>query len=114
MGVVCEVWKRRVLISREVRYFVSSLYASSVSAERFLELVAGHWQVENRLHLVKDRWWDEDKHVFRRPGLGVIWSALTSCAVSLLHSWKDAKEKITKAALDAAHHPLKLLKLLGF
>jgi predicted transposase YbfD/YdcC len=106
---VCEVWKIRVLISREVRYFVSSLDASSVSAERFIELVAGHWQVENCLHLVKDRWRGEDKHVFHRSGLGEIWSALTSCVVSLLHSWKDVKEKITKAALNVAHKPLKLL-----
>jgi hypothetical protein len=70
--------------------------------------------VENRLHLLKDRWWDEDKHVFRRPGLGEIWSALTSCALSLLYSWKETKEKITRVAIDAAQQPRKFLKILGF
>ncbi|MCL2744364.1 MAG: hypothetical protein FWE67_10985 [Planctomycetaceae bacterium] len=39
-------------------------------SRRFLELATGHWQVENRLHLVKDRWWDEDKHALFRPGVG--------------------------------------------
>ncbi|MDR0869354.1 MAG: hypothetical protein LBN39_01030 [Planctomycetaceae bacterium] len=63
---------------------------------------------------MKDRWRDEDKHVFRRSGLGEIRSALTSCALSLLSFWKDAKDKITKVALNTAHQPLKFLKTLGF
>jgi len=65
------------LRSCEKRYFISSLDASVVSSERFLELVRGHWQIENRLHLIKDRWWDDDRHVLFRPGLGEVWSALT-------------------------------------
>ncbi|MDR0870422.1 MAG: hypothetical protein LBN39_06475 [Planctomycetaceae bacterium] len=36
-----ESFHQGVLISREVRYFVSLLDASQVSAERFLELVGG-------------------------------------------------------------------------
>ena len=44
------------------RYFMGSLGASKVSPKRFLELVQGDWQVENRLPLIKDRWWDEDTH----------------------------------------------------
>jgi len=70
---------------------VSSLDASLVSAERFLVLVCGHWQVESRLHLMKDRWWDEDIHVLFRPGLGEIWSSLTSLAVSLLWWGREGK-----------------------
>jgi len=75
-----EVKKDGKVISCTKRYFVSSLEASSVSAERFLEWVCGHWQVESRLHLIKDRWWDEDKHALFRPGLGEIGSALTDLA----------------------------------
>jgi hypothetical protein len=53
---VREVWRGKRRLSFERRYFVSSLDASQVSLERFLELVCGHGQVENRLHLIKDRW----------------------------------------------------------
>ena len=78
------------------RYFVSSLDAAQMSAERFLELSCRHWQIENRLHLIKDRWWDEDKHVLFRPGLGEIWSALTDLALSLLWAWGRREKPLRK------------------
>jgi hypothetical protein len=43
---VREVWKDgKLLYPPKKRYFISSLDASQVSPERFLELVQGHWQV---------------------------------------------------------------------
>jgi len=111
---VREVWKGKQRQSCELRYFISSLDASAVSAERFLELARGHWQVESCLHLVKDRWWDEDKHVLFRPGLGEIWSAMTSLALSLLWSWGGKSKAVTKKAMWVDYKPKKFLKLLGF
>jgi len=111
---VREVWRGKKLLSSTKRYFVSSLNASSVSAERFLELVCGHWQVENRLHLIKDRWWDEDKHALFRPGLGEIWSAMTDLALSLLWSWGEKGKAVTKKALAVAMQPLTYLKKMGY
>ena len=111
---VREVWKGETRLSSAKRYFASSLDASVVSAERFLELVRGHWQVENRLHLVKDRWWDEDKHVLFRPGLGEIWSVLTDLAVSLLSSCGEKGRAITKKAMDVTMKPLQFLKIWGY
>ena len=111
---VREVWKGKERVSCTPRYFVSSLDASSVSAERFLELVSGHWQVENRLHLVKDRWWEEDKHALFRPGLGEIWSALTDLALSLLWSWGERGVPVTRKAMRVAHSPGGLLENCGF
>jgi len=96
------------------RYFVSSLDATMVTAERFLILSMGHWQVENRLHLVKDRWWDEDKHVLTRPGLGEIWSVLTDLALSLLWSWGQKGKPTTKKAMGVAMQPLDYLKCIGY
>jgi len=109
-----EVWRGKQRQSSEVRYFISSLDASAVRAKRFLELATGHWQVENRLHLVKDRWWDEDKHALFRPGLGEIWSAMTSLALTLLRSWGDKTKAVTKKAIGIANKPKKFLNLLGF
>jgi predicted transposase YbfD/YdcC len=111
---VREVWKDGKLISRQQRYFISSLDASQVSPERFLALVQGHWQVENRLHLIKDRWWDEDKHALFRPGLGEMWSALTSLALSLLRVFGEQGKSITLLALQIAMQPLASLEKMGY
>ena len=45
------------------RYFISSLDADKVSAKEFQAYILGHWEVENCLHMVKDRDSGEDKHV---------------------------------------------------
>ena len=111
---VREVWKDRKLISRQQRYFISSLDASKVSPERFLALVQGHWQVENRLHLLKDRWWDEDKHALFRPGLGEMWSALTNLALSLLRLYGEKGKAITMLALKIALQPLATIEKWGY
>jgi predicted transposase YbfD/YdcC len=111
---VREVWKDEKRLSFTRRYFVSSLDARVVSPERFLALSCGHWQVENRLHLVKDRWWDEDKHALFRPGLGEIWSALTDLAVSLLWSVGEAGKPVTKKAMAIAMKPLRFLEKCGY
>ena len=109
-----EVWKERQLLSCEKRYFVSSLDAQVVLPERFLELVQGHWQIENRLHLIKDRWWDDDRQVLFRPGLGEIWSALTDLALSLLRSVGEKGKTMPRRAMQVAQKPLSYLKMMGY
>lgn len=37
--------------------------------EQLLASVRRHWQVENSVFFLKDRWWDEDRHWTRRAGL---------------------------------------------
>ena len=68
----------------QTRYFATSVDPSAVSAAGLLRLVRGHWSVENNLHHEKDRWWDEDRHVCRRPGLAERFTTLLSAAVSVL------------------------------
>jgi predicted transposase YbfD/YdcC len=68
----------------ETRYFATSLNPNAVSAAQLLRLVRGHWSVENNLHFEKDRWWDEDRHMCRRPGLAERFTTLLSAAVSAL------------------------------
>ena len=48
--------------SLETRYFVSSLNPDVVSAKEFQAYIRGHWEVENCLHMLKDRDGSEDKH----------------------------------------------------
>ena len=64
--------------------------------------------------MVKDRWWDEDKHTLVRLGLGEIWSALTDLAVSLLGTWGEKRMPTTKKAMAVALKPREYIEKLGF
>ena len=45
----------------EIVYGVTSLDAEEASAARLLELNRGHWEIENRVHYVRDVSFDEDR-----------------------------------------------------
>lgn len=70
--------------SHETRYFVGSPSAGEVTAPQLMRGVRGHWSVENRLHFVKDRWWDEDRQWSTRPGLAERLAALRDAALAAL------------------------------
>lgn len=79
-----------------------------------LKYVRGHWQVENSLHFVKDRWWDEDRHWQRRPGLAPRLAALTNAALTLLRLALKTNQRPMRAYADElCWNPLRALKLLG-
>jgi len=44
------------------RYFIASVDPSTICAADLLAAVRNHWQVENSVFFIKDRWWDEDRH----------------------------------------------------
>ena len=112
--VDCEVWSpEKVLLSRDTRYFLSSLDPDTVTPKDLSRLVRGHWQVENSLHLLKDRWWDEDKHYLKRPGLGETFAVLRNAALSVLRLVQKKGEPITQTAEEFLHQPKKALKLIG-
>ncbi len=107
LRVDCESRPRGGEPTVETRYFASSLDPSRVTAGRLRELVRGHWQVENSLHFVKDRWWDEDRHVCRRPGLAAGFTALLSAALSVLRvTGCQAAEGAMRGAADALNQDI--------
>jgi hypothetical protein len=73
-----------VLTAQETRYFACSLDPGTVAPAELLALVRGHWSVENQLHHIKDRWWDEDRHYLSRPGLAERYAVLTGAALAVL------------------------------
>jgi hypothetical protein len=86
----------------ETRYFAGSLDAARVGPGGLLDRVRGHWQVENSLHYEKDRWWDEDRHVCRRPGLAAGFTVLLSAALTVLRAAGcDLIEGSLRGAADA-------------
>jgi len=79
-----EITKAGSMIAQESRYLIASLGGDEVSPARLMELVRGHWSVENGLHFIKDRWWDEDRQWSIRPGLAERLAMLRDSALTAL------------------------------
>ncbi len=100
--VDCETRPRAGGATTETRYFACSLDTGRVTPARLLGLVRGHGQVENCLHYEKDRWWDEDRHVCRRPGLAAGFTTLLTAALTAPRATgRDAAEGSMRGAADA-------------
>jgi len=84
-----------------------------LSSRRKISSTIADWQVENCLHLVKDRWWDEDKHYMKRPGLGTAFAVLLNAALSVLRWVQKPGEPLTQTAENFLHAPKKTLHCIG-
>lgn len=84
LRVDSEIKKPGVEPGLETRYFVASLGADEASPKRLMSAVRGHWGVENGLHFIKDRWWDEDRQWSTRPGLAEQLAALRDGALAAI------------------------------
>lgn len=102
------------ILVHERRYYVTSLDPSSISAMGLLRLIRGHWQVENCLHFVKDRWWDEDRHWTSRPGLAAAFASLTNAAISVLRLLPDPEPILRAKTEKFQWNPNHAVKQLGF
>jgi hypothetical protein len=69
---------------------------------------------ENCLHFVKDRWWDEDRHYTKRPGLAEAFAALTNAALGVLRLIHKAAQPLRAVAETIHLDPLTVLHRLGF
>ena len=70
--------------------------------------------VENCLHFIKDRWWDEDRHYTKRPGLAEVFASLTNAALSVLRLIHIAEQPLRATAERTQWRPHTLLHRLGF
>ena len=70
-----------------------------------------HWSVENSLHHVKDRSWDEDVHTLRRPGLGEVYATLVNTALKPC-AWKDGFPSDVHAAAKTCFRPMQTIARL--
>lgn len=80
--VVRITWKGRT-ISREERYGITSAPPSAASAKRLLEVVRGHWQIENGLHYRRDVTLEEDASQVRMGQAPHILACLNNAVCGL-------------------------------
>jgi len=95
----------------EVLYSITSLTPSAADPARLLELHRGHWSIENKLHYVRDRTYDEDRSQVRKHGAPQVMASLRNLAISLL---RLARASNIAAALRSCARKVRLtLRLLG-
>ena len=113
LRVDSEITRAGARAALETRYLITSLGADEVSPQRLMGLVRGHWGVENGLHFIKDRWWDEDRQWSIRPGLAERLAALRDGALAALRLIPGLPEDLPIRA-RADHLGRKLRKALKF
>ena len=72
------------------------------------------WRVENSLHHVKDRSWDEDVHTLRRPGLGEVYATLVNTGLNALRpeEWFPLRMSMPLRAKSCAFRPAQTMARL--
>jgi predicted transposase YbfD/YdcC len=108
---------RHVLIQKtgqervEVVYGVTSLTSERVTPGRVLDLVRGHWSIENKSHWVRDVTFDEDRSQVRCGSIPQVMAALRNTAIGLLR-WAG-HTNIAAACRRLAAQPAQALALIG-
>jgi predicted transposase YbfD/YdcC len=72
--------------------------------------VRSHWEIENRLHWVRDVTYQEDKSLIRTGNAAHLMASLRNLAISLLRL--DGNANIAAATRHHARDPQRTLKLL--
>ncbi|HUS17278.1 MAG TPA: ISAs1 family transposase [Chloroflexia bacterium] len=99
-------------VRTEVVYLITSLSPEEASPERLLALNRGHWEIENRLHWVRDVTFGEDLSQIRKGAGPRMMATLRNLAISLLRLYRKASG-IAEALRNLAAQPHLALGLLG-
>ncbi len=67
----------------EVVCGVTSLTSEKADAARLLELNRGHWQIENRVHYVRDVTFDEDRSQVRNRSGAHMMASIRNLVISI-------------------------------
>jgi predicted transposase YbfD/YdcC len=95
----------------EVVYGVTSLRPEQAGPERLLGLVRQHWQIENKVHWVRDVTFDEERSQVRCGSIPQVMAAFRNTAIGLMH-WAG-ETNIAAACRRFAAQPWLALALIG-
>jgi len=96
--------------SQEVVYLITPLTPQEASPLRLLELVRGHWGIENSSHYVRDVTFGEDRSRLRSGHAPQILAAFRNLALTLIH--RQGSSQIAATRRHFASHPLQAFRLL--
>lgn len=117
VGQVARVERIRVEVKSgkthaEVVYLITSLSPEKANPGRLLELNRGHWEIENRLHWVRDVTFAEDQSQIRTGAGPRMMAMLRNFTISLVRLLHEAKW-IAQALRDLAARPHLALAMIG-
>ena len=95
----------------EVVYGVTSLRPERATPGRLLELVRGHWHIENKSHWVRDVTFDEDRSQVRCGNIPQVMAAFRNTTIGLLRL--AGHTNIAAACRRLAAQPAQALALIG-
>lgn len=95
----------------ETAYIITSLTPEKASPECLLALNRGHWEIENRLHYVRDYTFDEDRCQIRKGSGPHVMASLRNFAIGLLrlHGYRN----VAMAQRCLAARPRVAMALIG-
>jgi hypothetical protein len=96
--------------SQEVVSLITDLTPPEATPRRFLELVRGHWSMENASHDVRDVTFGEDRSRFRRGAAPQILAALRHLTITLIH--RSGSSQMAATRRHFASHPHQAFDLL--
>lgn len=94
----------------EAVYGITSLSRERASAKKLLELVRGHWGIENGLHWVRDEVLREDRCRVRKGAGAEVLATLRNTVLFLLT--KTRIKGPTAALRHLSFHPMKAIRLV--
>ena len=94
----------------EVVYLITTLSPAKASPQRLLDLVRGHWRIENGLHYVRDVSFREDRSGLRTGNAPHILAALRNLTITLIH--RSGSSQIAATRRHFASCPHEALTLL--
>ena len=97
---------------RETVFCITSLSPRQANAARLLTLNRDHWAIENRLHYVRDRTFDEDRSQVRKRAAPHLMASLRNLAIGLLRL-AGASTNIAAASRFFMRHAERAMELLG-
>ena len=89
---------------------ITSLTREQADATRLLELVRGHWGIENKVHHVRDQTLGEDASRVRKKSAPVIFSTLRNSVINVLQIL-DVKNRAAQLRRFAAN-PVKAVEAI--
>lgn len=97
-------------ITCETSFLITSLTKEQASPRELLQLMRGHWGIENRVHWVRDVTFDEDRSQVRVGSGPQVMAALRNTAVGLLRL--KGVRNIAAATRTCAWHAERALALV--
>lgn len=103
--------KKRGEQHHEMVYGITSLGPDRADPACLLHLVRGHWQIENKVHWVRDVTFDEDRSQVRCGRIPQVLAAFRNTAIGLMHC--AGQTNIAAACRRFAAQPWTALALIG-